>query len=67
MNYFITLNIETDLSKEEIGTLLMKNIISGINVVGIEGITPWKGMSTHSETVCNIQNALKQHKKKLRF
>lgn len=67
MNYFISLNIETNLSKEEVSALFMESIISGVDVLGIEGITPWKRASTQNETVCNIKNALKQHKKKLRF
>lgn len=69
MNYFVTLNIKTNMNEEEISALFspVNNNIPGIDVFGIDGITAWNESSSRKKTIDNAKKALKNHKKGLFF
>ena len=64
MNYFITLNIQSDKDYKKMIRVLEK---AGFIVVGIDGVTEWKDSSISRKSYKNACNALTQHKKDLRF
>ncbi|MCR5115890.1 MAG: hypothetical protein K6A97_00125 [Lachnospiraceae bacterium] len=64
MNYFITLNVKSDMSYE----YLIKEIEkTSIDILGIEAVTEWKDSSISAESYENAKKAFNNHKKKLRF
>mgnify|MGYP007069847673 CR=1 FL=1 len=72
MNYFITLNIQTNIPCEKLNIdiskpLLISGIDELINITGIDAITQWSNSSNKNEEIKNISDALKEHKNKLSF
>ncbi|MBR1650418.1 MAG: hypothetical protein IJ691_04565 [Lachnospiraceae bacterium] len=62
MNYFVTLNIKTNMSEEELSTLFspVNNNIPGIDIFGIDGITAWNESSSPQKTVDNAKKNPKE-------
>jgi hypothetical protein len=72
MNYFVTLNIQTNIPYEKLNIdiskpLLISGIDEPINITGIDAITQWNNSSNKNEEIKNISDALKEHKNKLSF
>ncbi len=64
MRYFITLNIESDFSYEEIISTIEQN---NIKVLGVDAVTEYDYSMDKCKSLKNAINAMKKHKKKLNF
>ena len=64
MRYFITLNIQSDNTYEKIIDIIEKN---GFKVLGIEGVTNYQDSESREQSFMNAKDAMKTHKKGLRF
>ncbi len=64
MRYFLTLNIESEFSYEEIVSTLEQN---NIKVLGVDAVTEYDYGTNKHKSLKNAINAMKKHKKELDF
>lgn len=75
MNYFITLNVYSDMPLDNFDIDMTKPITvtnrdgtkAIVTLYGIDGLTQWDNDDNHKKEVENIKKSLQLHKRKLCF
>lgn len=65
--YFITLNIASDISKDELSSFFINADFSKFSVIGVDNVTEYYDKNTRKESLKNISDAMKEHKRGLKF